>query len=69
MRLKVIESPCRREPTVAGQQREKQIRQIDTESDKMREEDEGDGFIQSDRGKVHVILSLSNKSELHHLPC
>ena len=46
MRLQIIESPCRREPTVAGHQREKQIEQIDTESDRMREEDEGDGFIQ-----------------------
>jgi len=35
VRLQVIESPCRREPTVAGQQREKQIRQIDTESDRI----------------------------------
>lgn len=48
--LQVIESPCRREPTVAGQQREKQIRQIKIESYKMREEDKGDGLIQSSRG-------------------
>ena len=27
------------------------------------------GHNRGDRGQVHVILSLTNKSELHHLPC
>lgn len=57
--LQLIESPCRRE-----------IGQIDTESDKMREEDKGDDFIQSNSGwfMSHLnLLSYERPQELRSL--